>query len=138
MGIDKYAFNKFWQEALQWRHNERLKSPASPLFAQLSVQTPIKENIKDLHIGFCAGTDEFPVHKASNAENVSIWWRHHECLAPDNDEPTTLLIWLMLMIYFHDFYHSSESVNTVLLGKNWSFANFTLKSVGGTLDLFHN
>ena len=22
-------------------------------------------------------TGEFPAHKASNAENVSIWWRHH-------------------------------------------------------------
>ena len=23
-------------------------------------------------------TDEFPTQKASNAENVSIWWRHHD------------------------------------------------------------
>ena len=31
--------------------------------------------------GLCAGnspvTGEFPAQKASNAENVSIWWRHH-------------------------------------------------------------
>ena len=31
--------------------------------------------------GPCAGnsqvTDEFPAQRASNAENVSIWWRHH-------------------------------------------------------------
>ena len=31
--------------------------------------------------GLCEGnspvTDEFPAQKASNAENVSIWWRHH-------------------------------------------------------------
>ena len=31
--------------------------------------------------GLCAGnsplTGEFPAHKASNTENVSIWWRHH-------------------------------------------------------------
>ena len=31
--------------------------------------------------GLCAGnslvTGEFPTQKASNAENVSIWWRHH-------------------------------------------------------------
>ena len=30
----------------------------------------------------CAGnspvTDEFPPQKASNMENASIWWRHHE------------------------------------------------------------
>ena len=32
--------------------------------------------------GLCAGnsplTDEFPTQMASNAENVSIWWRHHD------------------------------------------------------------
>ena len=31
--------------------------------------------------GLCAGnspgTGEFPAEMASNAENVSIWWRHH-------------------------------------------------------------
>ena len=31
--------------------------------------------------GLCEGTspitDEFPAQRASNAENVSIWWRHH-------------------------------------------------------------
>ena len=31
--------------------------------------------------GLCAGnspvTDEFPAQRASSAENVSIWWRHH-------------------------------------------------------------
>ena len=31
--------------------------------------------------GHCAGnspvTGEFPAQMASNAENVSIWWRHH-------------------------------------------------------------
>ena len=33
--------------------------------------------------GLCAGnslvTGEFPAQMASNAENVSIWWRHHDC-----------------------------------------------------------
>ena len=47
------------------------------------------------------GTGEFPAQRASYAENVSIWWRHHvgfgcgDCLAPHrrqigtlpNDEP---------------------------------------------------
>ena len=27
---------------------------------------------------FCAVTGEFPAQKASNAENISIWWRHHQ------------------------------------------------------------
>ena len=28
--------------------------------------------------GEFTGTGEFPAQRASNAENVSIWWRHHE------------------------------------------------------------
>ena len=28
--------------------------------------------------GYSPGTGEFPALMASNAENVSIWWRHHE------------------------------------------------------------
>ena len=32
--------------------------------------------------GLCVGnspvTEEFPAQMASNAENVSIWWRHHD------------------------------------------------------------
>ena len=26
---------------------------------------------------FLCGTGEFPAQMSSNAENVSIWWRHH-------------------------------------------------------------
>ena len=60
----------------------RLKSPVSSLFAQLLVQARIRENIKAPCHWLCAGNSpvigEFPAQKASNAENVSIWWRHHE------------------------------------------------------------
>ena len=42
----------------------------------------IKENIKvPRHWPLCGeftGTGEFPAQMASNAENVSIWWRYHE------------------------------------------------------------
>ena len=31
-------------------------------------------------LAFVPGTGEFSVHMASNAENVSIWWRHHDVL----------------------------------------------------------
>ena len=41
----------------------------------------IKETIKAPHYwplwGEFTGDDEFPLQRASNAENVSIWWRHH-------------------------------------------------------------
>ena len=34
--------------------------------------------VTGLCVGNSPGTGEFPAQKASNAENVSIWWRHHE------------------------------------------------------------
>ena len=30
--------------------------------------------------GEFTGTGEFPAQGASNAENVSIWWRHHDIM----------------------------------------------------------
>ena len=69
--------------ALQWRHNGRLESPASRLFTQLFIQTQIKNNktsklrVTGLCEGNSPGTGEFPAQMASNAENISIWWRHH-------------------------------------------------------------
>ena len=60
-----------------------IASPITSLtiFTQAFIQTQIKENIKALrHWPLCdefTGTGEFPAQMASNAENVSIWWRHH-------------------------------------------------------------
>ena len=54
---------------------------ASRLFTQQFIRAQIKENIKvSRHWPLCGnspGTSEFPAQMASNAENVSIWWRHH-------------------------------------------------------------
>ena len=64
-----------------WWVRWRLKSPASPLFTQPFIQAQIKENIKvPRHWPLCG---EFTGGRwmASNAANVSIWWRHHrKCL----------------------------------------------------------
>ena len=49
--------------------------------------------------GLCAGnspeTGEFPAQRASNAENVSIWWRHHACniFFLRNFSVTSLVLW---------------------------------------------
>ena len=81
----KTIFSRWCSYApLQWRHKKldgvwhhqphvclliRLFSHRSKQTSKLSVT------------GLCAGnspvTDEFPAQRASNAENVSIWWRHH-------------------------------------------------------------
>ena len=42
----------------------------------------IKKTPKLRVTGLCEGnspvTGEFPTQRASNAENASIWWRHHD------------------------------------------------------------
>ena len=50
------------------------------IVTQLFIQAQIKENIKDPRHGPLCGefTGEFSAQMASNAENVSIWWRHHD------------------------------------------------------------
>ena len=49
----------------------RLKSPASPLFTS-------KPRVTGLCVGNSPRTGELSAQMASNAENVSIWWRHHD------------------------------------------------------------
>ena len=51
------------------------------MFTQPFIRAHIEKNIKaPRHWPLCGeftGTGEFPAQRASNAENVSIWWRHH-------------------------------------------------------------
>ena len=46
----------------------------------------LKKTSKPRVTGLCAGnspvTGEFPAQRASNAENVSIWWHHHVMTSP--------------------------------------------------------
>ena len=73
------------QITLQWRHNGRDSvSNHQPhdcllkrLFRRRSKKTS-KLRVTGLCAGNSPGTGEFPAQMASNAENISIWWRHHE------------------------------------------------------------
>ena len=70
--------------SLHWRHNghdsvanhQSRDCLLNRLFRRIS-----KKSSKFCITGLCAGnspgTGEFPAQIASNAENVSIWWRHH-------------------------------------------------------------
>ena len=70
---------------LQWRHNGHDSvSNHQPhdhllnrLFRRRSKKTS-KLRVTGLCVGNSPGTGEFPPQMASNAENVSIWWRHHD------------------------------------------------------------
>ena len=70
--------------ALRWRNNGcdsvSNHQPHDCLLNRL-FRRRSKKTSKLRITGFCAGnspvTGEFPAQMASNAENVSIWWRHH-------------------------------------------------------------
>ena len=79
-----YAWTESSYLALRWRHNERdCVSNHQPrhcllnrLFGRWSKKTS-KLRVTGLCAGNSPGTGEFPAQMASNAENVSIWWRHY-------------------------------------------------------------
>ena len=88
-----YIFIKEWiclkkvlicKTPLRWSHNDHDGvSNHQPhhcllncLFGRRSKKTS-KLRVTCLCAGKSPGTGEFPAQMASNAENVSIWWRHH-------------------------------------------------------------
>ena len=82
-----YSTNNFLQNTinpLRWRYNGRYSvSNHQPhdcllnrLFRRRSKKTSTLP-VTGLFEGNSPGTGESPAQMASNAENVSIWWRHH-------------------------------------------------------------
>ena len=55
--------------------------------------------------GLCEGnspaTGKFPTQRASNAENISIWWRHHESSLFQVDPPGTPQIMIIFQYLWH-------------------------------------
>ena len=79
------SFSNLQAESLKWRNNGRAGvSNHQPhdcllncLFRRRSKKTS-KLRVTDLCAGNTPVTGEFPAQRDSNAENVSIWWRHHD------------------------------------------------------------
>ena len=80
----KWTLNGNNVSSLRWRHNgHNCVSNHHPhhcllnrFFGRRSKKTS-KLCVTGLCVGSSPGTGEFPAQMASNAENVSIWWRHH-------------------------------------------------------------
>ena len=78
------SYIEFESRLLQWRHNGRdgvsNQQPHHCLLKRLFTRRS-KKTSKFRVTGFCAGnsplTGELPAQMVSNAENVSILWRHH-------------------------------------------------------------
>ena len=73
-----------YDKTITWRHNER-NNVSNHRRLDYLLNRPFRRRSKKtakLRVtGLCernsAVTGEFPAQMASNAENVSIWWRHH-------------------------------------------------------------
>ena len=73
------------RKTLQWRQNgcdsvlnhQPHDCLLNHLFRRRSKKTS-KLRVTGLCVGNSPGTGEFSAWMASNAENVSIWWRHHD------------------------------------------------------------
>ena len=70
---------------LQWRHNERdgvSNHQSDHCLPERLFRRRSKKTSKLRVTGLCEGdsrvTGEFPAQSASNVQNVSIWWRHHD------------------------------------------------------------
>ena len=82
-----------WQvgSTLHWRHNGRdgvsNHQPHDGLLNRL-FRRRSKKTSKLRVTGFCEGnspmTGEFPAQRASYAENISIWWHHHDPMHFEN------------------------------------------------------
>ena len=72
-----------WWHSFRWRHNgcdsvsnhQPHHCLLNRLFRRRSKTSKLR--VTGLCVGNSPGTGEFPAQMASNAENVSIWWRHH-------------------------------------------------------------
>ena len=80
----EHEFSTVHYFSLQWHHNgcdsvsnhQPQHCLLNRLFRRSSTETT-KLRGTCLCEGNSQVTSEFPAQKASNAENVSIWWRHH-------------------------------------------------------------
>ena len=76
------------RKSLKWRHNERdgiSNHRHLDCFLNFWFRHRSKKSFKLRVTGLCVGNSpvagEVPAQNASNAENVSIWWRHHAFLS---------------------------------------------------------
>ena len=94
INVEKYGLTKkthsispvgeLWNVSLQWCHNEHdgisnhwcIDYLLNHLFRRRSKKTS-KLRVTGLCEGNSPVTGEFPTQRASNVENVSIWWYHH-------------------------------------------------------------
>ena len=103
-------------------HNSVSNHQPHDCFLNRSFRHRSKKTSKLRVTGLCAGNSpeagEFPAHMASNAENVSIWWRHHEYPWAVEVEFTQIWlkqkIWQITYLYRTWWRHQMETFSALL------------------------
>ena len=127
--------------SLYWRHNGRDSvSNHQPhncllnrLFRRRSKKTS-KLRVTGLCVGNSPGTGEFAAQMASNAENVSIWWRNHVLKWPGHGWWRLLMIdswWWDVRFFFRFQATNKENTKTLCItifkgwGLGWGWVGVT-------------
>ena len=99
-------------------------------YGRISKETP-KLRVTGHYVGNSPGTGEFPAQMASNAENMSIWWRHHDKNAKQKDHQQAhtdykvkhvffqSFLSIMIYIYFSVTYWGNSRCRTWNVGSFW-------------------
>ena len=108
----------------------------STVYSRCRSKETLKLRVTVLCVGNSPVTCEFPAQRASNAENVSIWWRHHgmEMLsawltgASMEEYIAMFFVWLYLSTYNKTYSpfkfpgtHFQENCFAIILCKGMSF-----------------
>ena len=120
-------------QSLPWRHNGWdgvLNHQPHGCLLNRSFRNRSKKTSKLSFTGLCAGnspvTGEFPAQMASNVENVSIWWRHHDVLwvnSSDTEELSRLRY--MFGILSVEIQYQSE----MRYGLHWAHAPYNKPNI---------
>ena len=108
---------------LQWRHNEsdgisKHRHPDCLLSRLLSRRS--KKTSKLRLTGLCEGnspvTGEFPAQMASDAEDVSIWWRHHIFVVGGGS------LCIVSVVQIGNICEKNTKMNYIWEAHHWNFA----------------
>ena len=116
------------KQSLQWHHNGRdgvsNHQPHDYLFSRL-FRRRWKKTSKFRVTGLCAGsspvTGEFPAQRASNAENASIWWRHHDTM---KNRRSSIIILALSLPATPEIIVVTTSGATMQWRQSWNHNNF--------------
>ena len=113
---------------LQWRHNEHDNTGVSIVWATVCSGADYRKHQRSASLAFVRGIEEstggFHSQWASNAENVSIWWRHHDRFGVDGKlQGTNILVFRNVLSEIDQMTSYYEFVWRQNTAHDWSTGN---------------